>query len=55
MAEAEYLVGASLPHMIKLSVEIFHGYPDKGSKLKLLKAKGTYYELFIIQLSVLFC
>jgi hypothetical protein len=32
MAEAEYLVGASVPHMIKLSVGIFHGYPNKGSK-----------------------
>ena len=32
MAEAEYLVGASLPHVIKLGVRIFRGYPDKGSK-----------------------
>jgi hypothetical protein len=32
MTEAEFLAGASVPHVIKLGVKIFHGYPDKGSK-----------------------
>jgi hypothetical protein len=31
MAEAEYLLEATLPYWIKLGVGIFHGYPDKGS------------------------
>jgi len=31
MAEAVYLLEASLPYVIKLGMGIFHGYPDKGS------------------------